>query len=62
MSPKPYNSDLFNPVNHGVISENRVINMVYNIIDFKTSRFLTKRSVALQLEEAGLNVNGYIPN
>jgi len=56
VSPKPYNSDRFNPVKHAVMSENRVINMMYNIIDFKTARYLTKRSVALQLEEAGLNV------
>jgi len=57
VSPKPHYSDRFNPVKLGVISENRVLNMVYNIIDFKTSRFLTKRNVVLQLEEAGLNVN-----
>jgi hypothetical protein len=47
---------LFDRVKNGIESEIPIINMIYNIIDFRTTRYLTKRSVTLLLEEAGLIV------
>jgi len=46
----------FDPVKYGIKSENPIINLVYNLIDLRIGRYLTKRSVTLQLEEAGLKV------
>ena len=41
---------------HGIKSGTPIINLMYNIIDLRTARSLTKRSVTSQLEEAGLKV------
>jgi hypothetical protein len=51
-----YYSGQFDPFDNGVASRNPFFNMIYNILDSKTNRFLTKRSVRLLLEEHGLKV------
>lgn len=44
------------PVENGIESRNPFLNMMYNIMDSKTNRYLSKSTVALLLEAAGFKV------
>jgi len=46
----------FDLVENGIASRNPFLNMVYNLLDIKTNRFLTKKSVNLQFELSGWKV------
>jgi hypothetical protein len=58
--------DLFKAKNHiegqsdqiedGIASRIPLLNMMYNIIDSRTNRYMTKRTVTLMLEDVGLKV------
>lgn len=44
------------PVENGISSRIPFLNMIYDIMDSKTNRFLTKRTVATMLEEVGFKI------
>ena len=52
-TPKAIN---FEAYENGITSKIPLLNWVYNIIDSRTDRYLTKRMVRLMLEDAGLKV------
>lgn len=46
----------FDPTENGIASRNPFLNMVYNILDIKTNRYLTKKTVTRELEISGWKV------
>jgi len=46
----------FDPEEHGISSRNPFLNMVYKFLDIRTNRYLTKKSVNLQLRSSGWKV------
>ena len=44
------------PVKNGIVSRIPFVNMIYNIIDSRYNRFMTKRAVTLLLEDASLKI------
>jgi hypothetical protein len=46
----------FDPAENGISSRNPFLNMVYNILDIKTNRYLTKKAVTQELEISGWKV------
>jgi hypothetical protein len=46
----------FDPAENGIASRNAFLNMVYNILDIKTNRYLTKKTVTRELEISGWKV------
>jgi hypothetical protein len=46
----------FDPAENGIASRNPFLNMVYNILDIKTNRYLTKKTVTRELEISGWKV------
>ena len=46
----------FDPAENGIASRNPFLNMVYNILDIKTNRYLTKKAVTRELEISGWKV------
>lgn len=46
----------FDPAENGIASRNPFINMVYNILDIKTNRYLTKKAVTQELKISGWEV------
>lgn len=46
----------FDPTENGIASRNPFLNMVYNILDIKTNRYCTKKTVTRELETAGWRV------
>jgi hypothetical protein len=46
----------FDPEENGISSRIPFLNMIYNLMDFKTNRFLTKKTVYSHLEEAALKL------
>ena len=44
------------PVENGIASRIPFLNMIYDIMDSRTNRYLTKKAVTIMLEEAGLKV------
>lgn len=48
--------DQFDPAENGITSRNSFLNMVYNILDIKTNRYLTKKAVTRELEISGWEV------
>lgn len=46
----------FDPAENGIASRNPFLNMVYNILDIKTNRYLTKKAVTGELEISGWKV------
>ena len=46
----------FDQVENGIASSVPILNMMYNILDSKTYRYLSKRTVTLMLGDAGLKV------
>lgn len=46
----------FDPTENGITSRIPFLNMMYNIIDSRTNRYMTKRTVTLYLEESLLKV------
>jgi hypothetical protein len=46
----------FDPAENGIASRNPFLNMVYNILDIKTNRYLTKKAVSRELEISGWKV------
>ena len=46
----------FDPEENGISSRIPFLNMMYNLIDFKTNRFLTRTAVYSHLEEAALKL------
>lgn len=48
--------DQIDQVENGVASKIPFINTIFNLIDSKTDKFLTKRTVRLMLEDSGLKV------
>jgi hypothetical protein len=46
----------FDPAENGITSRNPFLNMVYNILDIKTNRYLTKKAVTRELEISGWRV------
>jgi hypothetical protein len=46
----------FDPAENGIASRNPFLNMVYNILDIKTNRYLTTKAVSLELEVSGWKV------
>jgi hypothetical protein len=46
----------FDPAENGIASRNAFLNMVYNILDIKTNRYLTKKTVTRELEISGWKI------
>jgi hypothetical protein len=46
----------FDPAENGIASRNPFLNMVYNLLDIKTNRYLTKKTVTRELEISGWKV------
>lgn len=46
----------FDPAENGIASRNVFLNMVYNLLDIKTNRYLTKKTVTRELEISGWQV------
>jgi hypothetical protein len=46
----------FDPAENGISSRNPFLNLVYNILDIKTNRYLTKKAVTRELEISGWKV------
>jgi hypothetical protein len=46
----------FDPVEHGIESRNPILNRIYNFIDVRTNRYLTKKLAVFHIEDAGLRV------
>lgn len=46
----------FDPAENGIASRNAFLNMVYNILDIKTNRYLTKKTVNRELEISGWKI------
>jgi hypothetical protein len=46
----------FDPAENGITSRNPFLNMVYNLLDIKTNRYLTKKAVTRELEGSGWKV------
>jgi hypothetical protein len=46
----------FDPAENGIASRNPFLNMVYNILDIKTNRYLTAKAVSRELEISGWKV------
>lgn len=46
----------FDPAENGIASRNPFLNMVYNILDIKTNRYLTTKAVSRELEVSGWKV------
>jgi hypothetical protein len=44
------------PIENGISSRIPFLNMIYDIMDAKTNRFLTRRTVATMLEEVGFRI------
>lgn len=55
-SATPYRNKGVDPVENGISSRIPFLNMIYDIMDSRTNRFLTKKSVSQMLEDAGFNV------
>jgi hypothetical protein len=57
-SHKPDNkiAGKFDPAENGISSRNPFLNMLYNILDTKTNRYLTKKAVTRELEISGWKV------
>jgi hypothetical protein len=53
----PYQTKLNNDeIENGVVSHNPFLNMLYNFIDFKTNKHMSRASVSLLLEDHGFKV------
>lgn len=50
------NAGRFSPVEYGIASNIQFMNMIYNIMDSRTTRNMTKKTVTLLLRETGLKV------
>jgi hypothetical protein len=46
----------FDPAENGITSRNPFLNLVYNILDIKTNRYLTQKAVTRELEISGWKV------
>lgn len=46
-------------IENGIVSSSPFLNMIYNVIDSKTNKYLSERSVSLILEEHGFNVTDF---
>jgi hypothetical protein len=46
----------FDPTEHGILSRNPFLNVVYSLIDFRTHRYLTKTTVNSHFEQAALKI------
>lgn len=50
------NSEQFDPVEHGIESRIPILNWLYDLIDIRTNRYLTRKLAAFHLEDAYLKV------
>jgi hypothetical protein len=50
------NAGKIDPIENGIVSRIPFLNMMYNLIDARTDRYMTKRIVILLLEDAGMKV------
>jgi hypothetical protein len=55
-SSQNISSTHFDMVENGISSRIPFLNMIYNIMDIKTNRYMTRNTVTLHLEEAGMSV------
>jgi hypothetical protein len=46
-------------IENGIVSSSPFLNMIYNVIDSKTNKYLSERSVSLILEEHGFSVTDF---
>jgi hypothetical protein len=53
---QPQFDEKFDPVENGIESRIPFVNMIYNLIDARTYRHMTKKTVTLLLEDVGLKV------
>lgn len=51
-----YKTTGIDPIENGISSRIPFLNMIYDIMDAKTNRFLTRRTVATMLEEVGFKI------
>ena len=54
--PQRQSAGRLDPVENGIASNIKFINMIYNIIDSRTNRNMTEKTVTLLLREAGFKV------